>query len=69
MSQEQAKKRLIELLNHFSVGTLMHFIGEHYRQMAEAETQDEVARERLMTAEAALFVMGYGIDGACQGIG
>lgn len=66
MSDDQAKERLIELLDRYTAGSILHLLAEIYRKSAEETRQsgDPAAYEQSKTFEHALFVLGLGIDGA-----
>lgn len=67
MTEKQAKKQLRRLLDDFTVGTVLHFLGEIYRELAEQARRDNdpPAFERHKNVECALFVIGLGVDAAC----
>jgi hypothetical protein len=66
MSDDQAKDLLTEILEHYTTGSVLHLLADLYRESAEDSRQDgdELACDRFMTIEHALFVMGLGIDAA-----
>jgi hypothetical protein len=64
MTEKQAKKQLKKMLDDFTPGTILHFLGEIFKKSAERET-DPVAAQRCKNVECALFVVGLGVDAAC----
>lgn len=63
MTEAQAKDHLRDMLGSFRPGAVLHMLGEVVR---EAETArmgglDEIAQERVLNAEAFLFVAGCGL--------
>jgi hypothetical protein len=67
MTEEKARRYLSRMLNSFTPGTVLHLLAEVLRDAEEARLGglDELAEKRLRNAEAALFVVGLGVDAAC----
>lgn len=67
MTEKQAKKMLRKMRDHFTVGTILHFLSEIFRELADEARQDndQSAFERHKNVESALFVTGLGVDAAC----
>jgi len=64
MNEATARKHLKAMLARLTPGSVLHLLGEVIRQ-AESDRRgdlDESARERITQAEAALIVMGLGLD-------
>lgn len=66
MTENQAKKQLKTLLDHFLTGTILHFLGEIFgeRAIQAQRDNDSIAYEQCKTIEHALFVVGLGVHGA-----
>ena len=66
MSDNLAKVQLIELLDRYTTGSVLHLLSEIYQQAAkEAEEAGDVAAyERYKMLENTLFVVGLGVDSA-----
>ncbi len=66
MSEKQAKKQLRKMLDTFTAGTVLHLLGEVFRDHAEKARKagDATAIEQCRNVEATLFVVGLGIDAA-----
>ena len=67
MREPEAKRILRSMLTDFSPGSILHLLGDVFRENAEEACQyeDELAFERCKSLEAALYVVGIGVDGAC----
>lgn len=67
MKELQAKKILRKLLRDFTAGSILHLLADVYRENAveASQCEDEMAFERCKSLEAALYVVGIGVDGAC----
>lgn len=67
MTEKQAKKQLRKMLADFTPGTVLHFFGEVFRELADEARRDNdpIAVERRKNVECALFVVGLGVDAAC----
>jgi hypothetical protein len=67
VKEKEAKKSLRKMLRSFTVGSLLHLIGDIHREDGDeaARIEDTLAYERCKTVECALFVLGLGIDAAC----
>ena len=66
MSEKEAKRLLRRMLDTFTAGTVLHLLGEVFRNDAEAARQagDTTAADQCRNVEAALFVVGLGLDAA-----
>ncbi len=66
MSDNLAKMQLIELLDRYTAGSILHLLSEIYQHAAkEAEAAGDVAAyERYKMLEHTLFVVGLGVDSA-----
>jgi hypothetical protein len=66
MKEKKAKRRLRRMLATFSVGTVLHLLSELVREDADAARRagDDLAAGQCQKVEAALFVIGLGIDAA-----
>ena len=66
MTDQHAQKQLAELLNRYTVGSVLHLLAEIYHQEAEQARQqsDPLEFDRLTIIEHALFVVALGIDAA-----
>lgn len=66
MTEEKAKKQLRKMLDSFTAGTVLHLLGELFRDDAEEARQsgDSTAERQSRNVEATLFVVGIGIDAA-----
>jgi hypothetical protein len=67
MTDEAAKRQLRRMLKHFTVGSVLHPLGEIFEEDAQEARQDgdETRYEQCRTVASALFVVGLGIDAAC----
>jgi len=66
MSDQLTKLQLTELLDRYTVGSILHLLAEIYEQAAREaeEAGDAAAYRRCKLLEHTLFVMGLGIDSA-----
>lgn len=66
MTEAEAKQHLTEMLNRFTLGSILHLLADLQRDAAEAArlADDALAFERAKTVEHTLFVVGLGIDAA-----
>ena len=66
MSEKNVKKQLRMILDTFTAGTVLHLLGEVFREDAEEAQRagDATATEQCRNVEATLFVVGLGIDAA-----
>ena len=66
MSDNLAKVQLIELLDRYTAGSILHLLSEVYQEAAkEAEAAGDVADYELYKLlENTLFVVGLGVDSA-----
>ena len=66
MTDDQARERLDELLEQYTLGSVLHLLAESCRESAEDAQQDsnESACDQFHVIEHTLFVMGLGIDAA-----
>jgi len=66
MTDQEAKERLKELLERYTLGSILHLLAELCRESAESARQDGDALvcERFEVVEHALIVVGIGIDAA-----
>ncbi|WP_435017971.1 hypothetical protein TA3x_005594 [Tundrisphaera sp. TA3] len=64
MKEEAARKQLQTMLNSFSPGSVLMLIGQVFGERAEAarEAGSEVIAGNLKEAEAAMNVVGLGLD-------
>ena len=66
MTEKKAKKWLRRMLEDFTAGTILHFLADVFRQDAKQARRegDDLAADQCKNLEAALFVVGLGIDAA-----
>lgn len=66
MTEERAKKQLRRMLDAFTAGTVLHLLGEVFREDAEEARRagDDLAAGQCRNVGATLFVVGLGIDAA-----
>lgn len=66
MKEDRAKQHLTQLLDAYTVGSVLHLLADHYGEQAELAriADDAAAFQRCKTVEHALFVMGMGVDAA-----
>lgn len=66
MTDQDAKERLTELLDRYTLGSVLHLLAEVCRESAESARQDgdALGAERFEVVEHALFVVGLGVDAA-----
>lgn len=66
MSDKLTKLQLIELLDRYTAGSILHLLAEIYEQSAKEaeEAGDAAAYQRCKLLEHTLFVMGLGVDSA-----
>ena len=66
MTESEAKQHLTEMLDRFTVGSILHLLADIQREAAETarRADDPVTFERAKLVEHALFVVGMGIDAA-----
>lgn len=64
MTEDQAKRHLLDMLTAYTPGTVLHQLTQVIREaeMARLGSLDEVGEERVRDAESALWVFGHGID-------
>lgn len=67
MNEKKAKKQLRRMLDAFTAGTVLHLLAELFRDDADEARQDgdSNAEQQSRNAEAALYVVGLGIDAIC----
>jgi hypothetical protein len=66
VTEKRAKQHLWRMLEDFTAGTLLHFLADLFRDDAEVARRagDDLAARQCRNVEAALFVVGMGIDAA-----
>ena len=66
MSEDQAKQHLIEMLDRFTIGSVLHLLADVQHNLAEQARLDDdaVLFEWAKMIENTLFVVGMGIDAA-----
>ena len=66
MNEVEAKDRLAEMLDAFTVGSILHLLGEIIGQQAEDARirEDGQQFEQFRLVEHSLIVVGMGIDAA-----
>ena len=66
MNEKKAKRQLQRMLDAFTAGTVLHLLGEVFREDAQAARRagDDLAARQCSNVEATLFVVGLGIDAA-----
>jgi len=64
VTEAQAKKHLKAMLRRLTVGSVLHLLGEVIREAETARRGElnEIAKERVAQAEAAIVVFGLGLD-------
>lgn len=67
MTEKQAKRQLEEMLQSYTAGSVLHLLGEIYRDAAQQARQDDdaTAYQQAKSVEQTLFVLGLGVDAAC----
>jgi hypothetical protein len=63
VTEAVAKKQLRRMLWSLTPGSVLHLLAELHREVAE-QADDDSKRRQLLAVEAALFVVGLGIDAA-----
>lgn len=66
MKEAEAKQQLSEMLEHFTVGSILHLLSDLHRKEADEAKQSDDAKEyrRAKLIQHTLFVVGIGIDAA-----
>ena len=66
MTEGQAKTYLAEMLDSFTVGSILHLLADLHRDAADEARQndDAIAFEQARLVEHTLVVVGMGIDAA-----
>lgn len=66
MTEKKAKKRLRRMLDTFTAGTILLFLADlvHEDGKEARRAGDDLAAGQCQRVEAALFVVGIGIDAA-----
>lgn len=66
MSESEAKQYLTEMLNRFTLGSVLHLLADLQRDEAEQARLDDdaAAFNQAKMIENTLFVVGLGIDAA-----
>jgi hypothetical protein len=66
VTQKKVKKQLRRMLDDFTAGTVLHFLADVFHEDAEeaGRAGDDLAAGQCRRVEAALFVLGLGIDAA-----
>jgi hypothetical protein len=66
VTEKRAKKQLRRLLDTFTAGTVLHLLAEVFREEAQEARRagDRTALRQCRSVEAALYVVGMGIDAA-----
>ena len=66
MTESQIKTQLKAMMVARTPGTVLHLLGEIFRERADAAQRgnDPGAHERAKNVESALFVVGMGVDAA-----
>ena len=64
MNEEKAKRQLRKMLAVFTPGSVLHLLGEIFHEQADAArlAGDSTAADQCRHAQAALLVVGLGID-------
>ena len=64
MTEQKAKTQLRRMLRSFTPGSVLALLADVCREDAEQARRrgDDLARQRLRHAEAALIVVGLGLD-------
>jgi RNA polymerase-interacting CarD/CdnL/TRCF family regulator len=64
MTHDKAKKQLAKMLRSFTTGSILHLLADLCREEAEEAREQQDARlyEQCRTVEAALIVVGCGVD-------
>ncbi len=63
MTEHEARQCLLDMLDSFSPGAVLHLLAEVIREAEEARlgTLVEAAEERVREAEGFLWIAGYGL--------
>jgi hypothetical protein len=66
VTEDAAKQQLREMLDTLTAGSVLHLLAEVFREDAEVarRTGDDLAAAECERVDAALFVVGLGIDAA-----
>jgi hypothetical protein len=66
VKEANAKRQLRRMLEKFTPGTVLHFLGDLFHDEAEGARleSDPLIYERCRNAERFLFVAGIGLDAA-----
>lgn len=64
MNDEIAKEQLTDLLDHYTIGSILHLLGALYEQAADEAklANNNELENRCKVVEHALLVIGVGID-------
>jgi hypothetical protein len=64
MTEDRAKRQLARMLRSFTAGSVLHLLADICRESAQQalRRRDERLHEQLQTVEAALVVVGCGVD-------
>lgn len=67
MTEDAARQHLMQILQRFTPGSVLHLLSDIYRKTAEEARHDNDARThgRCKAVEQTLFVVGLGIDASC----
>jgi hypothetical protein len=67
MKEAAARKHLRRMLRDFTPGSILHLLAGLFAEDAEEARRqnDPLAYERCKSVEAALLVVGIGVDAAC----
>ena len=68
MTDDDAKDKLADLLKRYTLGSVLHLLGELAADQADDASMAGAGKraEQLRTVEATLNVVGMGIDAAVQ---
>ncbi len=66
MTEDQARRHLLAMLESFTAGSVLHILAQviHEAEQARLGSLDEVAEQRVREAEAFLWIAGYGLMAA-----
>lgn len=66
MTEEKAKKQLSTMLRSLTPGSVLHLLAEVYGESAQRARRrgNQTLYDQCRTVEAALIVVGYGVDAA-----
>ncbi len=67
MTDDTARRQLKRLMKSFTLGSVLHLLGEIFDEMAKEARQegDDIRQEQCESVAKTLVVVGLGVDAAC----